>query len=403
MPRYRYIGYRGGKRETGVVSSDERPAAHQLLKAEGLEVTSLREVRSAKGFGAGPARLSLDEKIFLVQNLGTFLGSGIPILEAFTVTARDASSPKLTALLEGIIFDLKAGKDLAAALAKHPANFDPIFLALVEAGQETGRLGEVFRSLADQLKQDAESRSRVMSALIYPAVVLSALVILSVVLTFFVLPRITEVFDRFQIELPTLTKILIQSAQFLHHHPLLIIGSLLVSLGVVSLILVSRGGQQKLIRLAYYTPVIRNIFWYLDLQRFTNTLAILLDSGIPIQRALDIAGRTVRHPRLSREIPEAAEELAGGKSLQRALEGTMLPHTATSLLGAGEQSGNLSHNLRELASFYQLHLDEAIRNMTALIEPVLTLVVGLVVGVVVIAIVVPIYQLIGQFNPDTGG
>jgi type II secretory pathway component PulF len=156
--------------------------------------------------------------------------------------------------------------------------------------------------------------------------------------------------------------------------------------------------RRSAITVASRLPWLSRIVSYLDVERFTATLAILMRAGVPIQRALEVAGRAVTRPTLARQIPLAARRVSEGKRLAEALAGSALPPMALSLIAAGERSGNLAENLESLATYYRDHLDESLRIFTALIEPILTLIVGLIIGVVVISIIAPIYQLIGQLN-----
>lgn len=401
MPHYHYTVYRDGHRLTGRIKATTADEAAVDLQQQGLVVTQLYDSEKPAGYfhlNLASNHLSVDEKIFLVQNLATFLGSGIPITEALRITASDATSPRLSSMLDSITFDLKSGKTFATSLGKFPDSFDSIFLALVDSGEQTGMLKEIFSSLADKYKQDRQTISRIRSAFIYPGIVFIALVILSVILAFFVLPKMTDVFRRFAVDLPFITEWLLAGSQLLNKQPIL---SLLVLTGLATTtigFLVSRTGHRFLAFMGSRLPVIKDTFWYLDLERFTSTLRILLEAGVPIQQALKVAGKTVTHPALTRQIPIAAEELSSGRSLATSLEMTILPHTVISLLAAGEQSGNLAGNLGELEHFYRDHLDEALRNLTALIEPLMTLFVGLTVGAVVVSIIIPIYQLVGNLN-----
>ncbi|MBI4175505.1 type II secretion system F family protein [Candidatus Berkelbacteria bacterium] len=398
MPRYQYVAYKEGIRHTGQMTATAASEVADRLDRDGFLVSQVVDetVRSLPFINQ--ARLRLDDKIFLIQSLSTFLAAGVPIVEALRMTGGDAQSPRLVAVLDGIALDLQAGKRLAESLGRYPESFDSVFLALVEAGEESGKLQEIFTSLAMKYKQDAQTLSRVRSALIYPLIVLIALVGLGLVLTFFVLPRITDVFTRFSIDLPLLTRLLIVISRWVSQSPWLVAGGLVfVTFSGVSFFF-SKQGRRSLEWLGTHLPFVKTTFWYLDLQRFTATLAILIEAAVPIQDALVIAGKTIRHPLLARQIPQAAAGLAAGRSLATSLEATALPRTVISLMAAGEQSGALGRNLHELDEFYRDHLDESLRNVTGFVEPLLTFIVGIIVAAVVLAVIVPLYQLIGQLN-----
>ncbi len=399
MPQFQYVAYQGDRRLVGTTLAPTPAAAASQLRGQGYVVTSVTDsLGEALGSTRVRGRLGLSDKITLVQNLGTFLASGVPIVRALELTAAEAS-PVLARVLETVLGDLKAGQSLAVSLGRFADQFDPITIALIEAGEATGQLVEIFKALSARFKQDARTISKVRSAFVYPGIVFGALIVLGLLLAFFVLPRVTGVFERFAIDLPLGTKVLISTTKLLNAHPLLTLLVLSGLAGGTLTLALSHAGATVLRRVSSHVPGIRQVFWNLDLERFTSTLAILIDAGVPIQRSLSIAARTVTNPTLAAQIPLAARRLSSGESLATVLAATILPHSLTALLAAGEESGTLAANLRELESFYHDALDDSLRNVTALVEPILTLLVGLAVGAVVVAVIVPIYQLVGQLNP----
>lgn len=399
MPTYTYTAYTAEhQRLTGsLVASSATDAAARLTSQAFTVVTLTESSQSNQPTGHGRS-LSLDEKVFLTQNLGTFLKSGIPIAEALTTTANDAPTKRLRGVLQQVSYDVRSGRTLAASLATFPAAFDPALLALVEAGEEAGQLDVMLLSLTEKFRQEAATLARVKSALVYPAIVLVSLVLLGAMLVFFALPKITTVFDRFAIDLPIVTEWLIRFSRAVNAHRIL--GLVVVGGGLAGLVGLAGlpATRRVAVSIASRLPWLSTIVRYLDVERFTATLAILLRAGVPIQRALEVAGRAISRPAFANQILPAARRVAEGKRLAEALTGSALPAMALSLIAAGERSGTLADNLDSLSTYYRDHLEESLRTFTALIEPTLTLIVGLVIGVVVISIIAPIYQLIGQLN-----
>ncbi len=399
MPTYSYTAYTADhQRVTGSLVAGSTSDAAARLTSQSLTVIGLVESsQSNQPTGRGRS-LSLDEKVFLTQNLGTFLRSGIPIAEALSTIANDAPTRRLRGVLQQVSYDVRSGRTLAASFGTFPAAFDPALLALVEAGEEAGKLDVMLLSLTEKFRQEAATLTRVKSALIYPAIVLTSLVLLGTMLVFFALPKITTVFERFAVDLPIVTKWLIAFSRLMNANRLL--GLLAVVGGLVGLgfLLVLPATRRLAVRGASRLPWLSRIVNYLDVERFTATLAILMRAGVPIQRALQVAGRAVTRPALASAIPRAAERVSEGQRLAEALADSGLPAMALSLIAAGERSSTLADNLEGLATYYRDHLEESLRTFTALIEPTLTLIVGLIIGVVVISIIAPIYQLIGQLN-----
>jgi len=333
MPTFTYTAYTAERqRTTGSLVASSTADASARLVTQQLTVVSLLETSSSSLPTGKTGSLSLDEKVFLTQNLGTFLKSGIPIAEALSTTANDAPTRRLKSVLQQVAYDVRSGRTLASSFANFPAAFDPALLALVEAGEEAGKLDVMLLNLTEKFRQESATLARVKSALVYPAIVIFTLGLLGIMLVFFALPRITTVFDQFAIELPLITKWLISLSRVVNTNRLLglslVFGGLIGTAGLLTL----PATRHLAVRVASHLPGLSRIIVYLDIERFTATLAILLRAGVPIQRALEVAGRAVTRPTFAREIPLAAKRVGEGKRLADALAGSALPPMAISLI-----------------------------------------------------------------------
>lgn len=396
MPTFRYtVVDPNGKRITKSMAAANKVEVVQYLQQSGMFIIQVTDqpVKSST-----LKQLRVRDKIDFTRNISVLLSSGISLGEALAIMADDTTNKGLHAFYSTIRGDLERGTPLSKALSGYPDIFDPVYLALVSAGENSGQLDTVLASMADSLEKNARMQSEVRSALLYPGFVLMTLFVLGGAIAFFVLPRITKIFDQLNVQLPLATRLLVQFSKLLEKYPLFILlGILLVGLGTFFFFR-SKRGKHLLHIIAMRVPLIKNILNFLDLYRLASTLALLLNAGIPIQEALRTAGGTVTNPKLQKEFALAGEKLATGTAFAVALQQTSLPKTFIALVAVGERSGKITSIFTTLAAHYDQQLTYAIRNFTATLEPVLTLIVGLLVGMVVITIMVPIYQFVGNLQ-----
>lgn len=349
----------------------------------------------------GPRRikpLKLYEKIFILSNLATLIKSGMSLPTALQTTAEDAPTKNVRVVSELLRSGLERGSSLSAVLTAHPQIFDRITIALFEAGEVSGNLEKMMSELARRLDEDQRTVSRIRGALLYPALLLVVIFFLFLVITFFVIPRLSLVFSKINVELPVTTRIIFAFGERVNRNPFLTFLSLaLVILALVGLV-VSGPGKRFLRRLAFKLPVVKNMAFYLDLSRFSSTLAMMIGAGIPIQKGLEISAKVVGNAELAQQIGSAGTAVVKGVTVAEALKGGVLPRTFISLIAVGEKSGTINRILTELSVHYQQKLEDSIRSFTSLIEPVLTVFVGITVGAIVISVVLPIYQLIGRLG-----
>lgn len=397
MPQFNYIAIdRRGRRVHQLATSSSKVELANTLKRNHYFIVEISEL-SAKEARL-PRRLRLNDKIFFTQNVATLLASGMPLGGAIDAIAEDTEDKRVIALYHAIRTDLERGFPFSKALGRYPTIFDPVYVSLVEAGENSGKLEEVMAKLADGLEKDRRTITQVRSALIYPTFILIALIVLGGLIMTFVLPKLIPVFEELEIRLPFTTRLLLGASRFIVNYPAIVVSALAALGGGLILGLRSPKGQIVLGRIANRTPLIKQIIRYLDLFRLSGTMELLLAAGVPIQKSITIAAKTIHHPQLKSEIAKTAEEIAAGGALARALDATTLPRTFIALVAVGERSGKIDFTFGTLAVHYEHLLDTALKNFTSMIEPVLTLGVGLLVGGTILSIMVPLYQVVGTIS-----
>ncbi len=340
-------------------------------------------------------RISLADRILFAKHLSMMARSGMPLVESIKVIQRQVKSRGFAALLNTVIMDLENGQSLSMSLEKFKHVFGELFINIIKIGEVSGSLVENLEHLAAELKKSQELYSKITSALVYPIIILLATLGVSAALIFIVLPKIIPIFTSLGAELPATTKALIAITNFIHVHYILIgVGSVLM------LILVAILLQFRPVKYAYQTilfliPVAGTVSLYFNIALFARTLAFLLQSGIKIIEAITITTRIIPSLPHRRALEEIAERVKRGEFLYIYLEQNprLFPSTLSRMIEVGERTGNLATNLFYLADFYESELDEMVRNLSSILEPLLLLMMGGVVAFVALSIITPIYQV----------
>lgn len=391
-----------GRRESGVITAGNSAAAGHILKERGLLPTSLE---SEAGFSLSSqlqkiGTVSLAERIGFVQNLGIMLKAGIAVSRALQIQVKQTKNPKFKNILADIAQQVESGKGLGEAISKYPHIFSNIFVSMVKVGEISGNLEKSLEYLTIQLQRDADLRSKTRGAMIYPSVIVSAMVIIGVFMAIFVLPQLTSVFKDFGGNLPITTQIVIHIADFMSGHAVLVI-ALMVGLvvGVVAFVKTSFGGRAFDWLLLHFL-VINGIIKKINLARFARILSSLLKSGIPIVQGLEVSADSMGNVWYKDLVAQAAVNVKLGKPLTESLSKSpnLFPIIVVQMLQVGEESGTVEDMLGELAEHYEGEVDNTLRNLSSIIEPLLLLVIGGVVGVLAMALIAPIYQIAQNIN-----
>lgn len=342
-------------------------------------------------------RLKSSEKLELISNLSAMLSAGIPLLE--TVDALlEGTKGKLRTILVNLKKDLEAGKTIAESFSKFPDSFDSIAVNLIHGGEQAGNLEKILKDLAETVRKDIEFSSRVKGALAYPVFVIIIFFIIMTVILSFVIPRIAQVFSKLKVVIPLPTKILIfLSGILLAYWPYIIIAGVISS--VLGLLLY-RARRRQVISALSSLPFIRPLAREIDLVRFTRSTALLLTSGIPISKTLELSRDVLVRAELVGLIEFSRQEVMRGKRLSEALKSRpgIIPQILIRMIAAGEKSGKLDESFQEASDYFDGRVSSTIKSLTTLLEPILLVIVGIAVGGIMVSIIAPIYQLVGQIQ-----
>ncbi len=341
--------------------------------------------------------LSPSDKLNLISNLETMLSAGIPLLDTVDTMIEEVKGGQKK-ILEVLKEDINQGKKISESFVKFPDAFDPVIVHLLEAAEQAGTLDETLRDLIITLKKDIEFNNKVKSALFYPAVVFGVFILILTMILVFVVPRISEVFLSLRVPLPLPTRILIGSSRiFLKYMPF-VIGGILG--GIALIIFLYKSNRRMLMNIFFSLPLLRGLAREIDLTRFTRSFSLLLASGIPIARALELASQVVVKKEMVEMLKDARESVNAGKNLSDAFKKHQknLPGLMIRVTQAGEKTGSLSKSMQDLAEYFDERVSNIVRTLTALLEPMMLVLMGGLVGGMMLAIIAPIYGLIGQIQ-----
>ncbi len=395
MPQFRYQGFdAAGGRVSGTLEAVDRDAALRELRSQGLmpsQVVSAAEDFDWRGLlGLGEERVGLSQLEFLTAELSLLLDSGVRIDRALGILQRSGKGGAMSRLLGSLVGGLKQGKQLSEVTAAHPDVFDRLYVNLIALGEAGGRLPEIFRGLAEDLRFRRELRQKVLSAATYPLVVAGVCVVAILFIFNFVVPNLEALFtDR--AELPWYTTALLESSRFMRDWQWLVFGALAVTGVALWRLRRSPAVVDLQDRLLLDLPGLRDATQMVERIRFTSGLGLMLDAGLPVDRALSLATGNIRHGILRREMTTAVEKVKRGEQLSTVLRQTRLfPDYYASLLEVGEEGGELAKVFTEIARRSRDGFTSWTLRLTTLLEPLLILIMGLIVGGVVVVMMLSI-------------
>lgn len=385
-----------GKIIEDVIQASNSKEAATFLQADELQVLSVKNLdkKSLNLFGGS---VSTSEKASFCRFMATMLRAGLPLTEAVEIIRQETQNKKMQEILFDISFNIKKGNSLSSVFTKYKDEFDTVFLTMIKAGEESGTLEKSFDYLATQLLLSYELSQKVKGSLMYPAVIVLAMIANAIIMLGFVLPKMSDVFLSLNVELPVVTRFVLGFGKSVGENLALTFILFFSTLFFIFMLFVIKKTRTFIVSYLVKLPVVKKVMIQLDVARFARTLATLLKSGVPIMVALDVSSDVIKQPHLKKEAGVFSARVAKGKSLSDVLseKKRLFPATMIQTIKAGEKSGSLEVVLEELATYYETEVDYGLKRATALLEPLLMLVIGVAVGVMVVLLITPIYSIVG--------
>lgn len=401
MPAYTYEAItESGATERGVVEADSERAAKSQLRAQSLIPLKLALMAQDKPRSAGDVVLwearafSRTDLVVWTRQLASLVGAGLPLERALSALSDEAPTPAQRDLVAQVRAEVNAGAPLAQALAQHPREFDNLYTAVIEAGEQSGRLGAVLLQLAKDLESGHAMRSKLLAASLYPAIVSGVALLIVLFLLAYVVPQVAQVFTSTQRSLPTLTVVMLFISEVVQATWLAGLGLLLAGVVVLRVLL-----RQTVFRLAFdqawlKLPLLGRLSLGYNAARFASTLALLVGAGVPILKALQTAAHTLSNMALREHAMQAIDLVREGAPLASALsQNKRLPGVLSMFARLGEQTGQLPQMLAHAADHLGEEVQRRAMQLATVLEPLLIVTMGLVVMLIVLAVMLPIIEL----------
>jgi type IV pilus assembly protein PilC len=383
--------------QTGTIDGADKKSVTSELKAMGLKVMALEEKKSGlkMDIRLGPKRVKAADLTVMSRQLATMISSGMTLLRAFYVLEDQIENKLLKETVGAVREDIESGLAFSEALAKHPKIFNPLYVAMVRAGETGGVLEEALERVSDQLEKDDALRRQVKSAMAYPIVVLSFALCVLIGLIAFIVPVFVNVFKDFGGDLPLITKVTVQASHVVTHFWFLLLG------GTIGLFVgfkkwrKSKTGRPQWDRLRLRIPFkIGNTVQKIALARWSRTFAALYSAGVPIMQAIEVTGQTAGNAVVEKAMDDVIESVKSGGSIAEPLKDTpIFPPMVAQMIAVGEETGNLDAMLSKVADFYEDEVAAAVKALTSILEPVMIILVGGIVGFIVIAMYMPMFKV----------
>lgn len=379
----------------GKIEASNIKKANEKLEKEGFLIINIKQEKQKRlmdiNIFNNVTRL---DKIFFTRHMYTLLESGIALDEAIRITAEQTTNPKFKEVLTDIYRKLRKGQNFYSSLAQHPKYFSNFFISLVRVGEKSGKLDEVLYYILEQQEKDYEIATKAMGAMIYPCIIITALIVMVTFMMIFVIPKITEVLSEYSVDLPLTTKILIWLSNTLIHYGFIIFPVLILLVFLFVRWTKTKKGKWKWDSFVLKIPRLKKVIVEFNLARFTRALSSMLKSGVRIDHALDLAAEVSGNSHYQKSIKQGINFIQKGIPLTEVLKGypKLYPPVTTRMVEIGEKTGKLDHMLNRLAEFYEKSVNTAIGNLASVIEPVLILAVGLAVAFVAISVLTPIWS-----------
>ncbi|OJF70109.1 MSHA biogenesis protein MshG [Alteromonas sp. V450] len=403
MPQFKYAGKSSSGTLNGTIEAASENAAAQILLSRNIVPLSITKTKAETSSASAnnlhisnlfEEKIGLDEMIIFSRQMYSLLKAGIPIIRAIKGLSENASHKRFQAVLKDIVEQLEQGRSLSSAMTKYESIFTRLTISVVVVGENTGKLDDVFLQLAIYFEREQETRKRLKSALRYPSFVMIALVIALFILNLFVIPVFSQMFERFNSELPLMTRVLIGTSNFFVNYWWLLLFLIAGGIFATKQYVNSTNGRLKWDRFKLKLPVVGSIIERSLLSRYSRSFSMILKSGVPLTAGLSLTADAMDNAHMQMQIKEMRQGIEKGESLLRVSKNSELFSTLVlQMIAVGEETGRLESLLEESADYYEREVDFDLKSLTAKIEPILIGFVAVMVLILALGIFTPMWDM----------
>jgi len=398
MPKYTYTATKDGKTIHGSVEASSKEALTESLHRQSVHPIIIKEASSLNfKFGSSKRKVKLKDLVIFTRQLSTMVSAGIPLTRAFSTLQEQANDKYFKTVIGNISKDIEGGISIGDAFSKYPNIFSEIYVNMVRAGEAGGILDEILKRLSTQVEKEASMRKKVKGAMMYPMVVGSITVVAFFGIMIFIMPKIAKIIKDLggpNAELPIYSQLMLNTSDYVQKHAVVMILAIIIVVFLVFRYIKSPKGKVKFHLLLLNIPIVKDIITKIAIARFARTFASLMGAGVGVLESLEVTAGAIGNKIIEAELKAAAKEVKNGKQLSEPLaQSKYFPPIVSQMLAIGEETGQIDTILIKVADFYEEEVDTVIDGMTAIIEPVIIVVLGAAVGLIAASVMGPISSL----------
>jgi type IV pilus assembly protein PilC len=385
----------------GIMEAADPEAVRHAISVRGLRPTGVKARQTARlhGFLDQLTKVKLQEVVVFCRQLATFVRVGVPLTTGLETIAEGSSNKRMRLACTSMVADLERGGLLSTSLARHPQVFPSVLADLIRASEITGHIDDTLVRAADHFERDLQMRAKIRGALMYPGIVFCMALAVAAGLVVFVLPEFVKLFQEFSAKLPPLVAALLNFSAFVSSNAAYILVGLLALIVGGGAYLRSIPGSMQMTKVLLRVPAVGAMMRAATIERFCRALSDTLAAGVPVSTSFSVVVESTRNPVYRQALKEVGSQVAVGDSFSRSLRRTgLFPPLVVQMIRVGEETGTLDQHLAETARMYDTELDQRLKKLTSVIEPVLIISVGVIVGIVAVSLISAIYGFVSALS-----
>ncbi len=391
-----------GRTVNGTLEADSFELVRAKLSDLSYHVLSIRQSRggaSLKEALNNMQRVKLRDLVMFSRQFATMVDAGLSVVKCLDILQKQTRNTKMKEVIGEVKRDVAGGMSLTEALQKHPRIFSPLYVNMIRSAEAGGILDTVLDRLSGFLEKEQETRNKIKSAMTYPAVVFTFAMLMLVGLLFFVLPKFKGIFETMGLQLPLTTKILLNSSTYMKQYWYVAIVMMAGTVVIIKMAARTEKGKYAIDNMKLKMPIFGDLMLKTAVSRFARTFGTLISSGVPVLRALEIVSDTAGNRVVAETVVRARHSIKEGEKISTPLFGSRIfPVMVTQMIAIGEETGRLDQMLVKVANFYDDEVDNTLKSLTSLIEPLMIVGLGLIVGFIAVSVISPIYSLVGSLG-----
>lgn len=398
MPLYKYKYIKNGEEKEETKNFKDKFELYNFLHKDGASIVASEEIKEKRNFSISflPKKIKPQDKISFAKNLAIMIESGLSVSRAVSIMGKQTKNKTLKKVLDEINLSINKGDSLSDALALRNDIFPDLFIAMTKAGEESGTLSESLKTTASQMEKAHNLNKKILGAMIYPAIIISLMLVVGFLMMVYMVPMLTETFVGLNVPLPLPTRVIIAVSNFLKDNMILVLSFVLILVGIFTSFMKSKRGKNLFDIFILKMPIISPMVKEVNSARTARTLSSLISSGVDIVNAMKVTENVLQNHLYKEVIAKAGINIQKGEPISEILGNSngLYPIYVSEMISVGEETGKISEMFGNIANYYEAEVEEKTKNLSTIIEPFLMILIGITVGLFAIAMLAPTYSLV---------